>query len=64
MLWYIYNELTLLKSSYPDNVDPCSIEQVMPDHGSLGLLTLSLLVGDFLRVDRQLCVSTGCFAFR
>ena len=64
MQWYIYNELTLLRSSYPDNVDPCSIEKVMPDHRSLGLLTLSLLIRDFSRVERQLCVGAGCFTFR
>ena len=64
MLWYIYMELTLLKSSYLDDVDPCSIEKVMPDHCSLGLLMLSLLVGDFPRVEGQLCVGTGCFTFR
>ena len=64
MLWCIYMELTLVKSSYPDNIDPCSIEQVMTDHCSLGLLTLSFLVGDFLRMERQLCIGTGCFTFR
>ena len=52
MLWYIYMELPLIKSSYPDNVDPCSIEQVMPDHCSVGLLTLSLLASDFPRMER------------
>ena len=57
-------ELMLPKLLYPDNVDSCSVEQVMPDHCSLSLFSLSLLVGDFLRVKRQLCVGTGCFTFR
>ena len=55
--------LMLRIQSYLYNVDPCPIEQVMPDHGSLGLLALSLLVGDFHWVERQLCVGTGCFTF-
>lgn len=48
---------------YPHDIRPCSIEQVMPDHRSLLLLARSLLVGDFPRVERQLCVSPGRFAF-
>ena len=61
---HVYKTLRLLKQLYPHNVDPCSIKQVMPDHCSLRLLTLSLLIGDFPQMERQLCVSAGCFAFR
>lgn len=63
MQWHPYEMLRMPKDLYPYDVRPCSIEQVMSDHCSLSLLTLSLLGGDFPWVERQLCISAGCFAF-
>ena len=63
MQWHLYEMLRMLKYLYPYDVRSCSVEQVMSDHCSLSLLTLSFLGGDFPRVERQLCISAGCFAF-